>query len=346
MKSREIFGGTGRWLPSAFKGRGLVPSAVALAAAGILIAGGCTSEESPAATETTEATSITAPSEPPAPPPPSPPVEVESAPPPPPTATSAAPPPPTTSTVATTSTSVSVPPAEPEPPPQPSLPEIRSVAAPAWQPSQILVANPDLRTTIPVFDAANGTQLSFRDGELWSYTYRGNPLVVRVTQGSEGDEWVEAELPIRSNDQSSPGGVRGWLRTENFDWRTVNHHIQVDLSDDRGYPRVDYWNGDTWVTGSYAIVGRSGSATPVMDSFVVEKYPASRDLGSHVLMLSGFSTTFENDDGALPRISLHGTDVPERVGERISNGDIRVPDEVIGVIYAQAPLGTRVNIIP
>ncbi len=197
-----------------------------------------------------------------------------------------------------------------------------------------------------MFDAPDGTELNLRDGPLWGYTYRGNPLVVRVTQGNEGDEWVEAELPVRSHDQSAPSGVRGWLRTENFTWRTVNHHIQVDLSDENGYPRVDFWNGNTWVTGSYAIIGRPGNTTPVMDAFVVEKYPASRDLGTHVLMLSGFSTTFQNDDGALPRIALHGTDVPERIGERISNGDIRVPNAVVGAIYSQAPLGTRVTIIP
>ena len=345
MKSREVVEGTSRWLPLAFKGRGIVPSALALAVAGILIAGGCTSGESPSATDTTPTSTTTSTTAPSPPPPPTAPVATEPPQPPPP-APEPVPPPPTTSTVAATSTSVPEPPPEPETPPEPSLPEIRPLAAPERQPAQILVAKPDLREIIPVFDAADGTQLSFRDGPLWSYTYRGNPLVVRVTQGSEGDEWVEAELPMRSRDANSPGGVRGWLRTENFNWRTVNHHIQVDLSDETGYPRVDYWNGDTWVTGSYAIVGRPGSATPVMDSFVVEKYPASRDLGTHVLMLSGFSTTFENEDGALPRIALHGTDVPERVGERISNGDIRVPNEVVGVIYAQAPLGTRVNIIP
>ena len=127
-----------------------------------------------------------------------------------------------------------------------SFPPIRERAAPAWQPQRIMVAKPNLREIIPVYDAPNGTQISFKDGPLWSYTYRGNQLVVRVLQGSEGDEWVEAELPMRPWDnRDRPNGVRGWVRTENFDWRTVTHHIQIDLSDENGNPSVDFWNGDT-----------------------------------------------------------------------------------------------------
>ena len=198
-----------------------------------------------------------------------------------------------------------------------------------------------------MYDAPNGTQLSFKDGPLWSYTYRQNQLVVRVIQGSEGDEWVEAELPMRPWDNMNrPNGVRGWVRTENFDWRTVNHHIQIDLSDENGNPRVDFWNGDTWITGTYAIIGKQETYTPLMDSFIVEKIDGyNAVLGSFIMMLSGFSTVHESFDGGLPRIALHGTHIPERVGEQLSNGCIRIPNPKIDLINAQAPLGTRVNII-
>ena len=262
------------------------------------------------------------------------------------TSVAAPPPPPVTSTTAavvstSTSTTASVSLS------RSSLPSIQSKPAPVWQSQRILVARPDWRDVVPVYDAPNGSEISFKDGALWSYTYRGNPLVVRVTQGSEGDEWVEAELPMRPWDNfSRPNGVRGWLRTENFEWRTVNHHIQIDLADENGNPRVDFWDGDTWITGTYAIIGKASTHTPVMDSFVVEKIPGySPGVGTRILMLSGFSTRYESFGGGLPRIALHGTNIPNRVGEHLSNGCIRVPNGVVELISDQAPLGTRVNII-
>ncbi len=228
-----------------------------------------------------------------------------------------------------------------------SFPRIQELAAPAWQSQRILVARADWREIVPVYDAPNGSEISFKDGPFWSYTYRGNPIVVKVMQGSEGDEWVEAELPLRPWDNfSRPNGVRGWLRTENFEWRTVDHHIQIDLADENGNPRVDFWDGDTWITGTYAIIGKASTHTPVMDSFVVEKFPGDNPvLGNHVVMLSGFSTTHELFNGGLPRIALHGTHIPERVGERLSNGCIRIPNQWIDLINQQAPLGTSVRII-
>ncbi len=227
------------------------------------------------------------------------------------------------------------------------LPPIQALPAPTWQPSRILVAKPTVREIVPVYDSPNGNRLSFKDGDLWSYTYRGGSQVLRVIQGNPGDEWIQAELPMRPWENNvRPNGVSGWVRAESFDWHTVNHQIQIDLSDANGNPRVDFWNGDTWVAGTYAIIGKDSTHTPLMDSFLVEKYPSDNEvLGTYVLMLSGFSTVHETFSGGLPRIALHGTHIPERVGEKLSNGCIRIPNNIIELINSQAPLGTRVNIV-
>ncbi len=204
-----------------------------------------------------------------------------------------------------------------------------------------------MRDVVPVFDAPGGTRLEFKDGDFWSYTYRENPIVVRVLQGSPGDEWVYVDLPMRPWDNlKRPNGVRGWIRPDNFNWQTVNHHVQIDLSDANGNPRVDFWNGDTWITGTYAIIGKPSTFTPVMDAFLLEKFPGYNEVvGTHILMLSGFSTVYETFGGGLPRIAMHGTHIPGRVGEKLSNGCIRIPNNIIELIETQAPLGTRVNII-
>ncbi len=205
----------------------------------------------------------------------------------------------------------------------------------------VLVAKDDVNGVIPVYDAPDGRRLSFPDGELWSYTFRGNRLVVRVTQGSRGDAWVQAELPVR------PSGVRGWVRTENFDWVTHNHHVLVDVS----ARSVALFDGDDLVVSTRAIVGKASTPTPTLRGFIVEKLPnhsqqnASFVLGDWVLMLSFFSEALPSFGGGLPRIALHGTHIPERVGEALSNGCIRIPNNIIETIARRAPLGTVVNVV-
>ena len=214
-------------------------------------------------------------------------------------------------------------------------------AVPQWAPVNILTAKEDVNRSIPVYDAPNGRRISFPDGRLWSYTYRGNRLVLRVTQGSPGDAWVEAELPVR------PNGVRGWIRTRDFTWSTVTHHIHIDVS----ARRVALYEGDRLVTSTQAIVGTSRTPTPTLSGFLVEKLPnhnlqnASVVLGDWILMLSFFSEVLDSFGGGLPRIALHGTHIPNRVGEALSNGCIRIPNNIIEAIAREAPLGTVVNIV-
>ena len=62
-------------------------------------------------------------------------------------------------------------------------------------------------------------------------------------------------------------------------------------------------------------------------------------------MLSFFTESLDSFGGGLPRIALHGTHIPERVGEALSNGCIRIPNNIIETIAHQAPLGTVVNIV-
>ena len=225
------------------------------------------------------------------------------------------------------------------PKPATSQPTERRVTPPG-QPVAVLVAKDGVNGVIPVYDTPDGTRLSFRDGDLWSFTYRGNRLVLRVTQGAEGDEWVEADLPVR------PTGVRGWIRTENFDWTTVNHHILVDLSD----RSVALFEGNELIVATQAIVGTPSTPTPILSGFIVEKIPnhsqqnASIVLGDWILMLSFFSQTLDSFGGGLPRIALHGTHIPGRVGEALSNGCIRIPNDIIETIAHRAPLGTVVNV--
>ena len=230
-----------------------------------------------------------------------------------------------------------LPPAElPPPPPPPPPPPV-----PDWAPISVLIAKDDVNGIIPVYDSPGGTRLAFPDGDLWSYTFRRNRLVTRLLQGAQGDEWVEVELPVR------PNGARGWVRAEHFNWSVVNHHILIDVSD----RSVTLYEGDDVVATTGAIVGKPTTPTPTLQGFLVEKLPnhsqqnASIVLGDWILMLSFFSEALNSFGGGLPRIALHGTHIPERVGEALSNGCIRIPNEIVETIAQRAPLGTMVNIV-
>ena len=210
-----------------------------------------------------------------------------------------------------------------------------------WEPATILISKEGVNEIVPVYDAPGGNRLTFPDGELWSYTYRGNRLVVRVTEGTASDEWVQAELPIR------PNGVRGWIRTDEFSRSRVNHHIFVDLSE----RRLAFFDGDELITQTRVFVGAPSTPTPARTGFVVEKLPnhnqqeASIVLGDWILMLSFFSEALNSFGGGLPRTAIYGTHIPERVGEAIGGGAVRVPNEIIETIAQNAPLGTVVRIV-
>ena len=46
----------------------------------------------------------------------------------------------------------------------------------------------------------------------------------------------------------------------------------------------------------------------------------------------------------VPVIALHGTSNPASVGQAASNGCVRMPNEVVSLLYDQLPLGTQVEI--
>ena len=164
---------------------------------------------------------------------------------------------------------------------------------------------------------------------------------MRVVQGSEGDEWAEVELPVR------PNGSRGWVRTTGFAWTTVDHHIFVDLSE----RRLAFFDGDDLITQTRVIVGKPSTPTPTASGFIVGKLPNHAQqfgpiiYGDWILALSFFSEALISFGGDLPRVSLHGTHIPERVGEALTNFEVRMPNEIVEIIAREAPVGTTVRIV-
>ena len=245
---------------------------------------------------------------------------------------------------------------EPEPPPEPEpagrppadLPETATPpdfvpADLAWEPATILTFEGAADEIVPVYDSPDGERVTFWDADQPSADWFGVPLplVVRVVQGSEGDGWAEVELPVR------PNGSRGWIRTDGFAWSTVDHHILVDLSE----RRLAFFHGDELTVHTRVIVGMTPTTTPTALGFIVGKLPnhdqqvAGVVYGDWILPVSFFSEALNSFGGFLPRVSLNGTHIPERVGEALTSLEVRIPNEIIEIIAREAPIGTTVRIV-
>lgn len=68
--------------------------------------------------------------------------------------------------------------------------------------------------------------------------------------------------------------------------------------------------------------------------------------GAYAIGLSGFSEVLDSFDGGPPQLAIHGTPNPEQMGQDISNGCIRLPDEVVLAVAEHVELGTPVHIHP
>lgn len=200
-----------------------------------------------------------------------------------------------------------------------------------------------------VFDQPNGSVVpvtyEFLNGKIdptydWfvNPTFFKNPLALMVVVGDEGDEWAKVQIPTRPT-------LFGWVKTEDFTWSTSDYYVQIDI----GTNTVKVWNGDEVIVDSVAVVtGDIGRETPLASTYVDEIMPGpSGAYGPWLLSLGVFSEAINTfgSAGGLPKVALHGTNRPDLLGQYASNGCIRLPNDVITMLAAEVPVGTRVDIV-
>lgn len=232
--------------------------------------------------------------------------------------------------------------AEPTPTPTPGPPPVPRSSAFTYT----LRATGDVQVA-EVFDAPDGNPVQvtyeYLDGnvvqnDLINPTHFESPLVFRVLEGNEGDEWAKVSLPTR------PNGQTGWIKTENYNWGSSNFLVQIDI----GTNRVAIFDGEELVLETQAVTGTDASPTPILSGYVDDKvYGRGGAYGPVILSLGVFSNALNTfgSNGESPKIALHGTNQPELMGQYESNGCIRVPNDVIEQISNLVPVGSKVEII-
>jgi lipoprotein-anchoring transpeptidase ErfK/SrfK len=148
--------------------------------------------------------------------------------------------------------------------------------------------------------------------------------------------WLEVQLPIR------PNGVTGWVRARDVAVSRLTARIVVDL----GERAVILYRGEAEVFRTRAAIGSSATPTPTGSYYVNQKIvPDDRrgPYGAGAMGISAFSPVLVNWPQGGP-VAIHGTNQPQLIGRRISNGCIRVTNAAIRRLWRAAPHGTPVLI--
>jgi lipoprotein-anchoring transpeptidase ErfK/SrfK len=173
---------------------------------------------------------------------------------------------------------------------------------------------------------------------LPAHTQFGSRTVVGVVawQGVDG-EWLEVSLPVR------PNGSRGFIRAADVDLTRVELAVDVDLA--AMTLRVHGRNGAVVLETAVAI-GSPEYPTPTGKFFVTDVVETGNDESSYGPVALGTSahavlTEFAGGDG---QVGIHGTNQPGSIGEAVSHGCVRVPNDVVVQLAAILPLGAPVTI--
>lgn len=185
---------------------------------------------------------------------------------------------------------------------------------------------------LQVFDAPNGAPVT----SFSAKTEYLQPRTLLVTE-RQGD-WLKALLPMRPNQSE------GWIRVSDVTLAGNPYSMTVSLAD---HELVFYKDGQE-ILRSPTVDGAPSTPTPLGRYYITDpvdlRSAPGGSYGAYALGLSGYSEVLFEFNGGPGQIAVHGTNNPELMGQDVSNGCIRVPNDIILEIARQAPLGTPVTI--
>jgi lipoprotein-anchoring transpeptidase ErfK/SrfK len=141
-----------------------------------------------------------------------------------------------------------------------------------------------------------------------------------------------------------PNGRRAWVRVERrtFAVRRTRWRLTADLS----ARTVTVLHGARRVRTLRVAIGAPATPTPPGTYAITDKLagaPFGRAYGCCILALSGHQPKVRTGpiDG---RLAIHGTDRPDLVGARVSQGCLRARDRDVRWLMRTVPVGTQLTI--
>ena len=150
--------------------------------------------------------------------------------------------------------------------------------------------------------------------------------------------WYRVQLPLK------PNGVTGWVRAQDVAIDTVDTRIEVDLS----RRLVTLFRRGKPVLRTTASIGSRATPTPIGRFYVNQRLvptDPSGPFGPGAIGIAAFSEVLTGWAQGGP-IAIHGTNRPELVGLRVSNGCIRVANRDLQRLFDATLAGTPVVVHP
>ncbi len=150
--------------------------------------------------------------------------------------------------------------------------------------------------------------------------------------------WYRVRLPRK------PNGSMGWVRARDVELGKVRTRILVDLS----ARRVTLYRDGRKVVSTRAAIGSAATPTPTGTYYVNQRLlasDASGPFGPGAIGISSFSEVLTGWAQGGP-VAIHGTNRPELIGQAVSNGCIRVRNDVLRRLFAATLAGTPVVVQP
>jgi lipoprotein-anchoring transpeptidase ErfK/SrfK len=166
-------------------------------------------------------------------------------------------------------------------------------------------------------------------------TAYGSPRVLLV-RGQHGD-WLDVFVPRR------PNGGHGWVRRSDVSLTRTPYRVELRLAE----RELRVYRGTKRIVSTQVATGRDETPTPPGLFFVtdvVKVGPKTPWYGPYALGLSGYSPVLTDFAGGDGQIALHGTNRADQVGDAVSHGCVRLPNDVVTRLAKLLPLGTPVNV--
>ncbi|MCP4434085.1 MAG: L,D-transpeptidase [Actinomycetia bacterium] len=160
------------------------------------------------------------------------------------------------------------------------------------------------------------------------------PFSMLVTE--QRGNWAEVMIPVR------PNGTRGYIDTSQVDLSQHDYRVELDLSE----RRLVAYKGSEAIAETLVVIGNDSRRTPTGRFYITDKSDRtpSAAYGTRMLPLNVYSEQLDRFSDGVPVIAMHGTSRPDLIGQAASNGCVRMPNEVVELLYDQLPVGTQVEI--
>jgi lipoprotein-anchoring transpeptidase ErfK/SrfK len=168
----------------------------------------------------------------------------------------------------------------------------------------------------------------------------GFPTVFRVLDVVRARDcsarWYRVQLPIK------PNGVTGYVRAAAVATGPVRSRVVVDVTT----KRLTLYRRGHAVLRAPVAVGSSATPTPLGRYYVSQRLippDPGGPYGPAAIGISAFSNVLTGWTQGGP-IAIHGTNEPWSIGHAVSNGCIRVHNDVLRKLFRATPAGTPVVI--